>query len=363
MACVPPEEGDDTPVPPVAAPAEPSFDADHRLLVTELGAVHAYGEDGTREESWDVAEATGDPTCLSGLCRAEGITVDGEALILSWALQNGQSTYGGLVWLDPVDGGWTTGAAVDGWRYPHEVQRDPTADRYLVVDAIADGIYWVPADRAAGPEDAVHVLAGDTADTDGAHIPNGMRIFVEGERVYLLVTYRGDDARSPGSETGRLLLWDVADPSRPRRVWSFPETGNLQAPHDPSVHLRDGRWHIVYAHSHGDGGELGSIGVAVTDDLEVQPTYLADFRDPEDRWFFPRGALWTGDNELIVTDTGGAGPAGAVYRMAFPGLPEPSGRPGAYRADGSTQDFVDLEGIEVFADGFDETYRSVLWAR
>lgn len=363
LGCVGPGKDDEVTTPPPGAPEDPSLDDAHRLLVTEMGALHAYGADGGRELSWDVAAASGNPTCEGGQCRAEGVTVDGGSLVFSWALQNGQSTYGGLVWLDPVDGGWAPAAAVEGWRYPHEVQRDPTAERYLVADALADGIYWVPADRAAEPEDAVYVLSGDTVDTAGAHIPNGMWLLPLDGHVYLLVSYRGDDARNPGSEIGRLILWDVVDPAAPRRVWVYPATGNLQAPHDPSLHGRDGRWYVVYAHSHGDGGDRGTVGVAVTDDLEVQPGYLADLRDPGDRWAFPRGAIWTGDGELIVTDTGGAGPTGAVYRMPFPALPEASGRSGAYRADGAAQDFVELDGIEVFAEGFEETYRAVLWGR
>jgi hypothetical protein len=63
---------------------------------------------------------------------------------------------------------------------------------------------------------------------------------------------------------------------------------------------------------------------------------------------------------LYVTDLAG-GSEGAVYVSRLPAGLVPTGRSGARLEDGSEQEMVELDELEVFASGFEQTYRSFLW--
>lgn len=346
--------------PPDTPPEDPVFDADHVLLVSAIGAIHVLGADGDELDQWDLATYVTDPAC-GGQCRAEGLTPDGDGMVLNWAQQDGMETVGGLVRMDPVDGALGVTWAMGGWVYPHEVVRDPSGPNFLVADAMLDGVFWVPDDGSGRADAPVARIDEDTEGVDDAHTPNGLALYRDGDRSFLVVSYRGNDAGTPASEVGRLLCFDVTDRADPRFLWKFPAEGNLQAPHNPSFHWRDGRWVLLYAHSHGDRGQAGSIGVAQTVDLARAPTYIADLRPDSGEWGFPRGVALTGDDQLIITDTSTDRGLGAVYLADFPTELRPGGESGAFHVDGVDQHFETVE-TTTFAIGFEQAYRAFLWA-
>lgn len=358
---------DPTGTTPEGPPVDAALDADHVLVVSSMNTITALDADGGEVRSWAVDDFVDSSTCSGGQCRAEGVTPDGDGLVVNWALQE-RTTEGGLLRLDPVEGDLEATWVQEGWSYPHEVRRDPGSSTYIVADAFLDSVSWVPDDGSGDPDHPLTEIGSNDSNQYGAHVPNGLALASEGDVVGLLICYRGNDASNPGAETGRLAMWDIADADAPRLLWVFPASGNLQAPHDPSLHWRDGRWLLLYAQSHGDANTAGTVGVAELADLTTQPTYLADLRPASGSWGYPRGALLTGDDTLFVTDTpglggggGGSGEPGAVYRMAFPTDLAATGKGGAYSSGGSDQAFEDLADVETFAEGFDQTYRSFVW--
>jgi hypothetical protein len=326
-----------------------------------MNRVDGFEADGTRAWSWVVDDYVADDACGTGECRAEGVTADGEGLVVNWARQDREMT-GGLLRLDPSGVALTASWVTNTWVYPHEVVREPGTDTFIVADAMLDAVLWVPDDAMGTPDSAIARLDGEEVD---GHTPNGLFLLEDGGTTWLLVSFRGNDPTSPGSEVGRIVMYDITDHDHPSVVWAYPAEGNLAAPHDPSLHVRDGRWLLLYAQSHGDASEAGTVGVAELATLSDPPTYLADLRPAEGEWGYPRGARLLEDDALYVCDTPGltqgTTDAGAVWRTHLPSDLEAAGASGAYREDGTDQVFVDLDDVTLFADGFDQTYRSLLW--
>ena len=347
--------------PPDTPSADLMFDADHELLVAALPVFVSVQDDGDVAWSASTADFVADTRCDDGRCRVEGVTPDGDGLLVNWALQNGVQSEGGVVRMDLADGILAPTWEMTGWGYPHEALRDPTGPYFVIADATLDAIHWVSDDGTGNPDAPVASIDDTTPGVGSAHTPNGLWIYRDGAEVFLLVSYRGNDAGAPGSEVGRLLCFDVTDRGAPSLLWAFPEEGNLRAPHNPSFHWRDDRWILLFAHSHGVRSESGSIGVAQTVDLRQVPTYIADLVPTNGAWGYPRGAELTGDDTLIITDTGTGGVFGAVYVAAFPTELLPEGGSGAYTNDGAEQRWVTVDDT-MLVGGLNEAYRSILWA-
>ena len=74
-----------------------------------------------------------------------------------------------------------------------------------------------------------------------------------------------------------------------------------------------------------------------------------------------------GDDALYVADTpslgggGGENGSGSVFRTALPPGLTATGKSGAYSSGGTYQNFVELDDVTTFAEGFDQTYRTFIW--
>ena len=346
--------------PPDTETADLLFDADHELLVSSIPAFRSVNAEGTTTLDVAIASLVGEPGCDDGRCRVEGITADGEGLLVNWALQNGTESFGGVVRVDPGAEGPVATWEMTGWGYPHEAVRDPFGPYLIVADATLDRILWMPDDGTGDVETPVAAIDKDTAGVGSAHTPNGLWIHQDGARLFLVVSFRGNDTGNPGNEVGRILCFDVTERSAPTLLWTYPPDGNLQAPHNPSFHWRDDRWVLLYAHSHGVRADSGSVGVAQTADLARLPTYIADLVPTQNEWGYPRGAELTADDVLLVTDTGTNGGMGAVFEVPFPVDLRPTGPTGAFQLDGSRQQFVEVDDT-MFTSGLQEAYRAFLW--
>lgn len=342
----------------------PEWDADHLLLVSSQDTVEAYAAGGGSSVRWSLADLVDDRKCAGGDCYAEGMLADGEGLVFSWAYQSSAST-GGLLRLDPGGDDLTPTWMMPGWEYPHEAVRDPDGAAYIVADAFLDALRWVPDDGSGDASAPLYEIDGNDSEAAGGHTPNGMVVVREDGFTGLLVSYRGNDASSPGSGDGKLVMWDISGDGAVL-AWSFPAEGTLATPHDPSLHWRDGHWLLTYAHTLGDGGNGGTVGLAELPDLRTAPTYLADLRPTSVSWPFPRGVLLAGTDTLYVTDSMGDGPGnraeGGVYRLALPDDLVATGKSGAASSEGTDQTFIDIADITPVVTGLQNAYRSMLWA-
>ncbi len=183
--------------------------------------------------------------------------------------------------------------------------------------------------------------------------PNALSRTPEG---LLVVSYKGADPAVTGYDnTGRILAFDVSEPSAPTLAWAFPPSGWLGAVHGAWVDPEAGL--LYYGHAYGmsddvDAGDLGSVGVARLG-LEG-PTYLADFVLPDGvaPFGFVREAEVTADGSVVITDSGCEN---TEVECSLPGrvlvsppfaLPEPTGLDGAWSPDHARQHVLPLEGVD-----------------
>lgn len=369
IACAEPEAKDDTAVPtstststtptPTDPYADPVWDDEHVLITSSMNRVDALAQDGSLVASWLLDELVDDSVCEEEECRAEGVTADGTGLIINYARQDRQ-TAGGLLRLDPGGADLVPSWEAQGWAYPHEVARQ--GEELVVVDAFLDAVLWVPDDAGALPDAAGATLDAEAFKAFNGHLPNGMSILEEEGTTWLMVSFRGAPDGRDQDEAGRIAMWDITDPADPELAWFYPEEGSLRGPHDPTFHRRDDRWLLVYAHSGGGPDDTGTIGIAEFTDLRTVPTYVADLQAPDEELGYPRGAVLTGDDSLIITDTPSlSGGEGAVFLASWPTDLVASGKGGVWSEEGDDQEFVPLEDLTELVGGFEQTYRSFLW--
>lgn len=184
---------------------------------------------------------------------------------------------------------------------------------------------------------------------------NHLQILREGDRVYLLTTFKARFLGSEGlSDQGQLVMWDVTDRSSPERLWAWPEGGYLAAVHHGIVQDTSLGPMLIYAHSLGasddpDQGLSGSVGFARYNGPQTPPTYLADGLLPagEQALGFVREAeVFQPGDWLLVTDSGCENPSadcsmrGRLLSIRLPDL-SPAEQSGSH----GDQRFIDLEVI------------------
>ncbi len=350
----------DTDADPNVPPEDPTFDGDRVLLVSLSDRAGRFAVNGDEEPEISLADYV--PRCVNNrYCLVEGVTEDGDGLWVNW-VDAGEGYNGGLFRLDPGTSGpeliWDT----DGMQYPHETVRDPTGPYLIVADAFANTVAWLPDDGSGDFSAPIAFLDPSNNGEPTAQLPNGLQVFEWDGRALLLTSYRTDDFEEPGDTNGSIVLWDITDRQNVTKVWRYPETGTVYAPHNPTLHVRDGEWILTYAQPLGYRGDTGTIGIAVAPDPFTGPAYVMDLV-PTDAvvWSFPRGVLLTADDVLYVTDTGVARVEGTVSFGSLPTDLTPSTKGGTYNEAGTDQTFVTLEDVEVFVTGLTTGYRSIIW--
>ena len=267
---------------------------------------------------------------------------------------------GGVVEL----GGDTATVRVGVLRYPEDpdldasCQADPTTDdrcrltlphvqvemgdNLVVADTLNNRVVFVDPDN-----NAVAVIGREHPENPGARYPNAVQLV---DDTHLLTTYKGGGGEYENG--GRLILWDVTDPTDAHLVWAWPE-GFIAAPHAASVQTGPDGPLLLWAHAFGasadaDNGDLGSVGVATWNGYEP-PDYLGDVVLPEDDAFgFVRDVeLVDGGTNLLVTDSGcenQEAECGREARVVTIGLPAlDSELSGAWTSDHAGQAFVESE--------------------
>ena len=256
--------------------------------------------------------------------------------------------------------------AACGFRMPHAMVAAADPSERIVADTLNSRVVWARPPTTGSIGEGVRVMDGTTPDWGEALFPNNVELHVHDGRTYLLVTYKGSvESVSGNIRAGRILLWDVTDPDAPHRVWAYPEVGYLAASHGGVIRTLYGQEVLIYAHAFGasddlDHGDRGSVGIARMA-WDAPPTYVGDLLmgssgptlgfvravdvlDPG-----PTGGP-SGDSmaELVVTDSGCENQDGecgfpvGVIDAAVTGLPEPPGLSGAWSADHSQQQWLEL---------------------
>ena len=165
---------------------------------------------------------------------------------------------------------------------------------------------------------------------------------------------------------GSLVLWDITDPTNPAQVWHYPESGTVGMPHSPVMKRVSGTWVLAYAHTIGmsdAGNEVhSSVGLAISDDLTAQPTYVADGVLPTALGDIEtsRGVELGTDGRLYVVETGSRGGDGRLLTATLPEL-TPAGSSGAYSESHADQIFVTLDDAAVLADDLGGAFEPRLW--
>jgi len=234
----------------------------------------------------------------------------------------------------------------------------PWDDQWVVADTQNSRLLWV--ETPAGPDEPMVVTArlDDAVEGwDGFLWSNHVQVLEEGDRRYVLTTWKGGDFPEVAPRnTGRIALWDATDPTAIEHLWSFPEEGYLAAVH----HAERYGDLLIYSHSLGashafEEGDNGTVGVATWNGTDP-PTYLADLIMPVGRpaFGFVREAELVGEGVLLVTDSGCENPdvvcgisGGGIVEMALPEL-EPTGLTGAFSPDHDQQEIVHGEVLGTY---------------
>jgi hypothetical protein len=336
----------DTDADPLPTPKD--FDANHVLVVPTRTGVTFLASDGSVawERDWsDLVGACGD-------CGGEGSSADGDGLLLSFTTE-GPTSGGAVARID------ATGALefrVDGFGFPHDAIRDPFDDSILIPEVTGSKITWIPGDGSSS--NALRVLDSAEPDWIGA-LPNGAERFDFDGRSFLMLSHRGLPSALGGA--GKISLWDIST-ATPSLVWLYPSSGSLDTPHGALYRYYLGQWWMFYAHTEGSNGR-GTVGLAVTDDPTVLPSYVADLvpEGPEAPFEFFRGVEFAADGTLYLTDSrGGSGGSGRVLTTPFGTLVPtlaPTGATGAVNVDQVNVQFTPLP----FADGVDNAFEAWLW--
>ncbi|MEZ4240162.1 MAG: hypothetical protein R3F59_29220 [Myxococcota bacterium] len=210
-------------------------------------------------------------------------------------------------------------------------------------------IRWIPGDGSTAL--AVRSIGAGTPGWRN-DAPNGLDRFDADGRSYLLQTTRGDWAG------GWANLWDITDPAAPAHVWRYPASGGLDAPHAPLLRRFGGRWWLLYAHA-----GLGTLGLAVTDEVTALPAYVADLAPEDGPFDFLRGVDLDDDGWLWLTDSGpGDGlsvePRGRVLRARMPEGLQPTGASGSFLEPLARETLPD---VVLLADGLVNPFEGWLW--
>ncbi|MBX2796780.1 MAG: hypothetical protein KTR31_03895 [Myxococcales bacterium] len=276
-------------------------------------------------------------------CGGEGASADGDGLLVSLVGKDGEA-------IARLDADGLLDFRVDGFRFPHDVMRDPADDTLMVVETFADRVTWI--DGAGTSALPVRTLGKEHPRFPP--LPNGADRFEHDGRSLLLLSHLGVGG-GPGSITGVITLWDITAPSDAQHLWTFPQDGQLQTPHGPVLRMMDDVWWLLWAHTYGDG-ERGTVGLARTDDPLHRPTYVADLVPGDDvgSFEFLRGVELDTDGTLWLTDSG----TGWITRASWP-TPPP-------RASGATggvgdQRYEELGEAEIVLDNLFDPFEAWLW--
>ncbi|MEN0061407.1 MAG: hypothetical protein AAGA48_04605 [Myxococcota bacterium] len=295
---------------PMVAPTAGSGEGDV-LVVPHANGVTFLGLDGATVASHTWTELVGN--CAS--CGAEGSSPDGNGLLLSFTTGGGGGPGGRSGGIARVDLDGNLDFRLDGFAFPHDVIRDPADNSVFVVETLAHQLTWIAGD--GGSDAPLRTLGSDNAEF--IDNPNGAERLDYNGRTYVVVSHR------PAS--GRITMWDITTPDDPTFVWRFPATGSVGVPHCPILREVDGQWWLLWAHTEGIATNQGSVGLAVTSDPTMAPTYVADLAPGDDvgPFTFLRGVELTADGRLFVTDSGGGGGAtGRVIEAGWPDLAPPT---------------------------------------
>ncbi|MEN0061284.1 MAG: hypothetical protein AAGA48_03985 [Myxococcota bacterium] len=280
------------------------------LVVPDKVGVTFLGLDGSLLESFTWSDLVG--PCAT--CGGEGGSPDGDGLLLSFTTGDGPGNVGAVA---RVNGKGQLDFRVNGFAFPHDVIRDPADNHLAVVATFTNDVRWIAGDGSSGT-----VLRSiGSSDPEFPNTPNGAELLEYNGRNFILLSHRPN-------ANGRITLWDITDPKDPVFVWRFPETGRIAVPHGPILRQRGADWWLLWAHTNGGPSGRGSVGLAVTTDPTLRPTYVADL-DPEPDiapFTFLRGVELLDDGRMYVTDSGSAGGNGdgRIFLATFPTL-APSG--------------------------------------
>ncbi len=236
--------------------------------------------------------------------------------------------------------------------------------RWVVADTLNNRVVWLrPGTTPTEPASVEAVIGAGHRDNPGAWYPNALTWL---DATTLLVSYKGNDPRAWSEpNNGRLLAWDVEDPSMPALRWAWPADGTLAAVHGVQVQTTsDGRRWVLYGHAFGASasgvdGDHGSVGVAEMPADGGPPRYVADLvLDSDDGaplGFVREARLVDEGSALLVTDSGcendqaGCALPGQVLSLdldAVDGLAglasAADGRSGAFDGAHAQQRFVSL---------------------
>ena len=249
-----------------------------------------------------------------------------------------------------------------------------SGDQLIVADTNNSRVLWLEKPTAgSGPAEVVHVLDGSHPDWADWRSINNVQHLTEGDRTLLLTTFKSSISDSLQQDEGRIVLWDVTDPSLPERVWAYPEQGFLAAVHHGQVQqTASGEQWLIYAHSLGasddpDEGLFGSVGMARFNGTQP-PEYLADgiLEVVDQSMGFVREVEIPAPHDwMIITDSGCENRqsecelSGRVISVSLPDL-TPSGLSGAF----GEQTFITLESLpEAFQHEMVFPYEADVFAR
>ena len=280
------------------------------------------------------------------ICQGEGASPDGDGVLVSVLVQGTGPSSTGSVARIGIDG--TLDFRVDGFGFPHDVMRDPADDTVMVVETSDDQVTWIAGD---GSSSAALRSLGRSSNNDFGQNPNGAERLDHEGGSYLLLTHRG---------AGTITLWDITTAGDPQFRWRFPSSGAVSVPHAPILREIDGQWWLLWAHTNGIGRDNGSVGLAVTDDPLVAPTYVADLRPGDDvgTFSFLRGVEYV-DGRLYLTDSGPRNTGvGRVVVARWPSLSPPeSGENG----DEGNRRLVDLGDAMELVPSLPRPFEGWLW--
>ncbi len=323
------------------------FDADHVLVVPDADGLGFLDNTG----AWVGRIPMGDLSGACGDCTGEGAAPDGDGLLYCWA----EGFFDGGI--ARIDGFGATEWRIDGLAFPHGAIRDPFDDTVAAPEAGANAVNWYAGDGSS--DTAVRRL--NDADMGWTQdLPNGIEKVEHEGHVYIAVSNRGGGF---GGIPGKVSFWDITDPAAPTLLWKFPSTGDLDTPHGAIIRFYEGQWWLLWAHSYGAPGG-GSVGLAVSDDIEVLPAYVADLvpEAPVGPFDFIRGVEITSDGWLWLTDSGPSeglgGDNGRIIKAPMPEGLVPTGASGAADED---QVFVELIDATVMTEGVANPFHGWLW--
>jgi hypothetical protein len=238
----------------------------------------------------------------------------------------------------------------------HASAESPDGSILVFADTRSARVVLGEPDYSTGVLEVRAVLDSTHSDWENLAWVNHVEIFEEGERLYMLNTFKGGGT---GVDTqrnaGRIVLWDLTELTAIQKVWGYPAEGYLAAPHKATRLKVNGQELMVYAHSLGaadsfDGPHRGSLALA-TFSTSVPPAYLGDWVLPEEDGTigFLRDAELLSDGEtVLMTDSGCESlnsecrDPGTVFTVEFPLVPEPTGLAGHFSRSHSAQEFREL---------------------